>query len=577
MLERLRACQSWSNRAKKIDVKAYRKLKDISLEFSSSVNAISGTNGTCKTSLLHVIGNSYQKVPSNSNLLSDKKCMSVLRKINSSVNPKIEALTRDAKNYVDPAKDIPGILYSVEYDDGSMLGFRKHNSEGAKGGRYSLKPNYSSGKGESLPFATVVYLGLARLFPFGEFLDEDKIKFNREFLPQKHAEALFDNYRKLSRLDVEKPKSQQMGDIKTRVSFSSGREGIDSNTISAGEDNLFIILLSLQSLAYFKESLVDSDSTEALLLIDEIDATLHPSLQEKLVDLFMTYSEKWGIQIIFTTHSLSLLEYLFEKRQRVIYLRDNVSDVILMDNPNMYNIRMALKEQTHRDIYLDKNVPIFSEDNEARLLILALFGLFAKASKEFARISSVLHLVEGDFGSDNLRKLFKDAAMRESTMASICILDGDQSSEPSFNIVALPGNNAPEAFMYEYCELLLEEDDAVFWRDKVLLDLGYTKTFYIDIIQQQVIQLEKSIEDMKRRGESTDGVRRDKMKKIFKSNEEFFTYAFKRWMHDERNREQLEGFYKQFHNMYLKVSRFHGVDQAAWPKTAQLDFSLIYE
>lgn len=562
---------------KKLEVKAYRKLKDLEFCFSNGVNAISGTNGTCKTSLLHVIGNSYQKVPSNSNLLNDKKCMQVLRKINSSVNPKIEALTRDAKNYVDPAKGVSGILYSVEYDNGSTLGFRKHNSEVENGGRYSLKPNYSYGKNESLPFATVIYLGLARLFPFGEFLDEDKIKFNNEFLPKKHAETLFKNYMRLSRLDVEKPKSQQMGDIKTRIAFSSCKEGVDSNTISAGEDNLFIILLSLQSLAYFKESLKEPDSTEALLLIDEIDATLHPSLQEKLINLFIDYSEKFGIQIIFTTHSLSLLEYLFTKKQHVIYLRDNITDVILMENPNMYNIRMALKEQTHRDIYLDKNIPIFSEDSEARLLISILFDFFATYSAEFARIKSVLHLVEGDFGSDNLRKLFKDAAMRESTMASVCILDGDQSSNSNYNIVALPGDDSPEMFLYKYCDLLLEEDDASFWRDDTLLNLGYTKTFYIDNIKQEVLQIEKDIAEMKERDESTDGVRRKKMKQLFNSNSEFFEYVFKRWIYDERNKSQLDCFYRQLHDMYLKVSKFHGVDQAAWSKYSQLDFSLIYK
>ena len=40
----------------------YRKLQGLELKFTSGVNAISGENGTCKSSILHIIGNSYQRI-----------------------------------------------------------------------------------------------------------------------------------------------------------------------------------------------------------------------------------------------------------------------------------------------------------------------------------------------------------------------------------------------------------------------------------------------------------------------------------------------------------------------------------
>lgn len=561
---------------KKISVNTYKKLKGVDFDFSDGITAISGTNGTCKTSLLHLIGNSYQKVPSNCHLLTED-CMSIIRKINASVNPKIEALTREARNYSDPAKGISGVLYSVEYGEANpSLAFRKHNSSNGSIARYSLKPKYRNKKGESLPFAPVIYLSLSRLFPFGEYLNEESIKTNREILPSPHKEELFNNYSRLLRLNIDDPKSQTMGDIKTRMSFSSCREGVDSNTISAGEDNLLIMLLALQSLAYYCDSLVVPGSTDAVLLIDELDATLHPSLQNKLIDLFIDYCEKWSIQIVFTTHSLSLLEYLFNKKQSVIYLYDNIDSVHLMAEPNMHKIRMNLKGQTHKDIYLDKIIPVFSEDEEARLVINILLQSLANTSGKFNNIARTIHLVEADFGSNNLRKLFKDPIMRSSTMASICILDGDQSSELGSNIVALPGMDSPEAFLYSYCEQLYDENDD-FWVSDTIVECGYGKTFFIDKIRQPIEAIEEKIISMNASGESTDGYRRKMMKSIFKSNSEFFSFVLKRWIHDQRNEKELLRFYEEFNSMFLKIASAHGIDKIAWIFGGKEDLASLYQ
>ncbi len=40
---------------KKITIIQYRKLMNINIGFTPNVNVISGTNGTCKTSILHLI------------------------------------------------------------------------------------------------------------------------------------------------------------------------------------------------------------------------------------------------------------------------------------------------------------------------------------------------------------------------------------------------------------------------------------------------------------------------------------------------------------------------------------------
>ena len=55
-----------------INIIQYRKLKDVALTFTKNITAISGTNGTCKTSLLPLLGNALQAPTSNCVWIYDK-------------------------------------------------------------------------------------------------------------------------------------------------------------------------------------------------------------------------------------------------------------------------------------------------------------------------------------------------------------------------------------------------------------------------------------------------------------------------------------------------------------------------
>ena len=60
---------------KKIHVVKYRKLQDMDFDLSKGINVISGTNGTCKTSLLHMVSNAYQAVTKKCDWLQDAACL----------------------------------------------------------------------------------------------------------------------------------------------------------------------------------------------------------------------------------------------------------------------------------------------------------------------------------------------------------------------------------------------------------------------------------------------------------------------------------------------------------------------
>lgn len=547
---------------KSINIEQYRKLKRINIQFEKGVNAISGTNGTCKTSLLHLFSNSFQAVTKKCEWVKDDNCLKVLNAVNAITNPKVESLTRGDKKYNDPAYGVKGSLFSVDYYTRGSLNFRRHNSSIMT--RYAVKPKYQLGSHDTLPHCPVIYLGLSRLFPYGEYQDDEQIKQINNKLPESYKNNIAELYKKFTNYSITYGNSQRMGDVKVRTEFSTEIEGIDSNTISAGEDNLTIILTALVSLKYYFESICSNNDIESVLLIDELDATLHPAFQIKLLQLFKDFSQEYKIQIVFTTHSISLLETMFEYKCNVIYLLDNITNVTLMDSPDIYKIKLHLQSLTQDDIYMDKVIPIFTEDDEARVILDMLLNYFSEIHpEEFRGINRFFHFVHANIGAENLIGIFTDSKLLRTTIRSICILDGDHNSDMSNCILALPGNDCPEEVLFSYAQELYEEDDC-FWTQSIIIEKGFGKIYYLSNIKTKIDDNKQIIEQYRSSGQSTKGKRREFNKKLFNDNLTFFKLLYKHWLHNIDNQECIEKFYNNFRSLFKKMSHYQAINPNEW-------------
>jgi AAA15 family ATPase/GTPase len=548
---------------KKISISQFRKLKDLEFEFIKGINIISGSNGTCKTSLLHIVSNSFQAVNKSCSWIQEPRCLDILNKVNSATNHKIESLTKGDKQHNDPANGHQGTLLTVEYINRGPLPFRKHNSK--INNRYAVKPYYPRGTSESLPYCPVVYLGLARLFPFGEFKNEDALEGIKKSLPSEYQQEIADLYTSFTHITISSSTPQKMGDIKVRTDFISDMAGVDSNTISAGEDNLFMLLSTLVSLKYYYLSIQSNNDIESILLIDEFDATLHPSYQFKLLELIRKYTSEYKIQVIFTTHSLSLLEFALKKKDNVIYLIDNVTSVLKMETPDIYKIRMFLHDETRDDIYTSKVIPVFSEDSEARIFLNVLLDYFETNINGFTKVRRFFHLVDANIGSTNLINIFSDIYLLKSTMQSICILDGDQWSKRNLDkyIIVLPGEDSPEKLIMDYSLQLLDNDDP-FWTTDTILSLNYGKANYLSSRKPDIDEITRRLRELRDSGESTHGVEREMRKKVFLKHQRFFEILFRHWVNNNGHKEQINKFYKDLHIMFRKVSEFHGINPKEW-------------
>lgn len=545
-----------------LKIKHYRKLKDIEIDLSKSINIISGTNGTCKSSILYMVSNAFQEVKTTSIWLKNKDVIKNIKGVNNGINLKIESLTRGDEKYNDPAQGERGPLFTCEYEDGIKLEFRRHNTTSDDKNRFALKPYYKRGANEKLPQMPVLYLGLSRLYAYGEY-PSDVAQIKKQ-LPADYFEIIRELYKKFTGITIANEQTQEMGNIKKRTSFSTDFDGIDSNTISSGEDNLLILLTAIVSLRYYYENIDSQHKTESILLVDEIDATLHPAFQNRLLDLMDEYTSKYKIKLICTSHSLSLLEYAFQKKCNVIYLLDNITSVLQMEDADIYKIKMYLHNQSKEDIYISRSIPIFTEDAEARLFLRCIFDSFErKGTGTFSQVRSLFHFVEANISGDALVNIFSDDKLLRSTMRSICIVDGDKKAQHKLEnyTIALPGDKSPEELIFEYANELYLQDDA-FWLDSTIISLGFTKVYFRDNVLVDINKIEEKIKELKSNKESTKGVKRDSNKKVFNKYRRFFEIVMRKWIADHE--EKIGYFYHNLHILFCKVSEFHDINPKEW-------------
>lgn len=538
---------------KRLNINRYKKLNDIDIEFNSGVNAISGTNGTCKTTLLHMISNAYKAVSKTDHQFSNPEALRMITSLNAQVNTKIEKLAKGDKQYNNPAPGYKeGSLFEVEYLDGSRLSFRRHNS--SVNNRYAIKPYYKKGSHDRLPAKPVLYLGLARLIPWGEYQDDSALKNSPFKLSKDIQSELSDLYAQITGIHANSFQAQNLRDIKKRQEFRTEVDGVDSNTVSSGEENVLILLTALLSLKHYYESLDEgsrSESVCSLLLVDELDATLHPSFQYALLQLLIDYSRKFHIQIVFTTHSVFLLRQMFKEKLNVIYLYDGAGVVSKMDNPDIEKIEMYLTNKTRADLFSEKKIPVFTEDEEARCLIRLLISHLSSIAFGFNHLNSHIHLIDGNLGGDVITSLFNDIQLRQSAIASFAILDGDKSSNLSNNIIALPGNGlSPEWLVFDYAIKIATEGDNPFWAEDCIQAEGFSISHFNQWIKPDIDTARANADGKKKR---------EKAKVIFNKNKLFFTYIFKAWMLDPENTEAIRIFGFNLQAVYHKTANYHRI------------------
>ncbi len=170
---------------------------------------------------------------------------------------------------------------------------------------------------------------------------------------------------------------------------------------------------------------------QALLIIDEVEASLHPAAQRRLIQHLLKIARTKKLQIILSTHSTHVLEEIPPEGRIMLMQLQNHKDIL-------YGIstRFALSsidDRLHPELY------IFVEDEEAETVI-----------NEIIKISDVSGLLLNrvavkPIGSYSVVDTFA-ALIAENRLPykGLTIVDGDKINECKNGCIGLPGTEAPE-------------------------------------------------------------------------------------------------------------------------------------
>ncbi|MFV0551490.1 MAG: AAA family ATPase [Anaerorhabdus sp.] len=394
----------------KIKINNFRGVKDKNIILGDNITLITGKNGTMKSTLLGLIAHPFSSPNDSRDIFGSQLKTNYSDVFKLSIEKDTDEYTYEISLITDKNEHLTEIVrvYPSIKEDRHRVVVGKTNVKGL--GNFSLN---------------TCYLNFKRLYPI---IDTDASE-NLISLSQKDDEFIANAYFKIfgtdnfsSHIPVDaKNIKETIGPKDTYYDFKS---------ISSGEDNIGHILIKLLA---FKNSIVNTVDLNGIFCIDEIEAGLHPVAQENLLKFLIEFSNKYRVQIVATTHSLSLIQYSLELQEilgknsisinmvSTAFVADRNFNII--NNPN-YND--AYKELTFRDINSLENsykVKIVVEDTVAVKFFNKIFTR-NRAVKD--RILFITNLVDNESpgnGWKSMQSLMKNGEIYLSD--SIIIFDSD--------------------------------------------------------------------------------------------------------------------------------------------------------
>lgn len=502
-------------------IKHFRNFKEQNINIADRLNLISGANGLGKSTLLGIItsGSGTKKY----------------RTINNSYfHPEFGdyfILTKDEHRNSNISDDYYEVILSYHYKEHKInkrmrtshpnqpklkLIPRTIDENGVINSEYNnrLKETIGVTGDGRIPIPTI-FVSMSRLFPFGESGSnlEDIIRVSRrKNIPDQ--QKVFTKYVKMYNSilpgSINEEDAVLFETSKPKIgynAFYATSSDRDILTQSVGQDSLSGIINAV--LSFYNISKTENYKG-GLLCIDELDASLHPDAQKRLLRLLKREANNLNLQIIFTSHSLTIIKEMIKlanldkNNHSVIYLRNRLNPFPKYEKD--YNV---IKADLFNEInYSSPKVKIYVEDSEAKYFFEQLINIYHEIYSPSNNLLINCEIVVSQISCKTLLDLPKKDDYFKDT---IIVLDGDAKynqppkiidfleSEPTQynpiksipnNVLFLPGDFSPEGETYRILYNLSknEEEHERFWNSAQSIHGNY----YPSIIRNELNDMNKN-------------------------------------------------------------------------------------
>lgn len=469
---------------------AFRKLKNISLDFAERITLLSGHNGVGKSTILGMLASTSGLTKTN----PFKSYFGKFFEANVSEIVYVDYQSEVEARKKDGTLSEPIAIYSVGGKEVSKVCSLTRRGTSPRARIVSRtdphiafsQDGVSFGPDAKFPLPTL-FLGMARMLPVGES-PESRIqsippvkweKMDQDFLADLVNEIIPGSNATSGTVAANRVK------LTTKIS-SHPKYAHDIKSVSLGQDSLGAIATALASFHRLKRQ-QKSNYRGGLLIIDELDAGFHPHALKKLAAALQRVAEELSLQIVATTHSPGLIKAIhpdgpFRNKSRgkdtVVYLRNTAKP---RHDPS-FGLEAILNDMDLVPPQLEQAPPVlqvYFEDDEAKEM--------------FARVTPGKHLqalgtqygvtIEAmplGVGCSSLERLPSKDPYFKSVLIVIDA-DGKQTQNTPPNAVFLPGGHdsignglSPERTMIQFIRDIIENEENYeeLWRSPRIVEMS---------------------------------------------------------------------------------------------------------